>query len=63
MGELYEAYGEWARRSGFTLTQQLQGFRRNLENLGLAVVHGNQGNKVVGLRLTSPAAPAWPRRA
>jgi hypothetical protein len=49
--ELYEAYTIWSRENGITLAQQQPNFRRNLENLGFAVKHGNRGLKVLGLRL------------
>ncbi len=61
--DLHEAYVEWARGAGITMAQQRLSFGRNLKSLGFEVVHGNQGDKVVGLRLAPPPAAAWPRAA
>jgi P4 family phage/plasmid primase-like protien len=53
MRELYEAYTAWARESGITQVQQRLSVKRNLDNLGFKVTHGNRGLKVLGLRLRS----------
>jgi len=44
------SYVRWCQAAGITLAQQQPSFRRNLENLGFTVRHGNRGAKVVGLR-------------
>jgi putative DNA primase/helicase len=49
--ELYQAYTEWAKGAGITLTQQRLAFRHNLENQGFKCVHTNRGQQVIGLSL------------
>jgi putative DNA primase/helicase len=51
MKNLYPAYREWASQAGFTIAQNQLSFRRNLEHLGYKSVHGNRGDKVIGLSL------------
>src|SRR3954465_14869359 len=51
MRELYARYTTWAQRSSITLAQQQNNVKRNLENPGDTVKHGNVGDKVVGLKL------------
>jgi phage/plasmid-associated DNA primase len=51
MADLYEEYLDWTKVSGITRPQQKSTFRRNLEFRGLQVVHGNRGDKVLGLKL------------
>ena len=46
--------------SRVTLAQQRQSFRENLEHLGLRVVHGRDGSRVLGLSLCAIAAGAAP---
>jgi putative DNA primase/helicase len=51
MQDLYPAYKEWATQAGYTMVQNQPNFRRNLEHLRYKSVHGNQGDKVIGLTL------------
>ena len=48
---LYDAYKDWAQRSGIQFQQQRLSFQRNLEQLGFQVGRGNEGLKFHGLRL------------
>jgi P4 family phage/plasmid primase-like protien len=47
----YDEFHRWTREQGFTLTQNQMTVRRNLENLGFAVKHGNTGETIHGLKL------------
>ncbi len=47
----YEAYKEWAHESGYTLTQNKNTVKGNLENLGYRVVRRGAGQTVDGLDL------------
>lgn len=49
--DLYAAYTAWAQQAGYTLTQNQQSFRRNLEHLGFKSSRGNRGQRVNGLAL------------
>jgi putative DNA primase/helicase len=51
MKDLYAAYKTWSDEMGFTKVQQQPTVKRNLEQLRYTVKHGNQGNKVIGLKL------------
>jgi P4 family phage/plasmid primase-like protien len=51
MKDLYAAYNTWSNEMGFTKVQQQSTVRRNLEQLGYTVKHGNKGDKVIGLKL------------
>jgi hypothetical protein len=51
MKDLYPAYKTWSGQMGFTKIQQQPTVKRNLEQLGYTITHGNQGNKVIGLKL------------
>jgi len=51
MKQLYMAYCTWSNENGFTKVQQQPTVKRNLEQLGYTITHGNQGNKVIGLKL------------
>lgn len=51
MKELYARYQQWSQAMGFTRTQQQLTVGRNLEFLGYTIKHGNQGDKVLGLKL------------
>jgi putative DNA primase/helicase len=51
MKDLYAAYCTWSDEMGFTKVQQQPTVRRNLEQLGYTIKHGNQGDKVLGLKL------------
>jgi P4 family phage/plasmid primase-like protien len=47
----YDEFHIWTKVQGFTLTQNQQTVRRNLENLGHVVKHGNAGTTIHGLAL------------
>lgn len=49
--DLYAAYKDWATESGYSITQNQQSFRRNLEHLGYKSARGNAGQKIEGLML------------
>ena len=49
MKHLYVAYKKWSEEMGFTKVQQQPTVRRNIEQLGYTIKHGNQGDKVIGL--------------
>jgi putative DNA primase/helicase len=51
MQELYAAYTTWAQQAGYTMIQNQQSFRRNLEHLGFNCSRGNRGQRVYGLAL------------
>jgi hypothetical protein len=51
--DLYGAYRRWAALAGFTMTQNQLTFRRNLEHLGFTIDHGNKGQQVRGLRVST----------
>lgn len=51
MQGLYAAYKEWATKAGYTMTQNQLSFRRNLEHLGYEAIHGNRGQKILGISL------------
>lgn len=51
MKDVYAAYTTWSAAMGFTKVQQQPTVRRNLEQLGYTIKHGNQGDKVSGLKL------------
>jgi hypothetical protein len=51
MKQLYVAYCTWSNENGFTRVQQQPTVKRNLEQLGFTIKHGNQGDKVIGLKL------------
>ena len=49
--KFYDAYSEWTRSMGYTLTQTQQTVDRNLSHLGFATKKGNQGKTIIGLEL------------
>ena len=51
MKDLYVAYRIWSEGMGFTKVQQQLTVRRNLEQLGYSIKHGNRGDRVLGLTL------------
>jgi putative DNA primase/helicase len=51
--DFYEAYSEWTRRMGYTLTQTQQPVDRNLSHMGFATKKGNQGKIIIGLALNN----------
>jgi putative DNA primase/helicase len=51
MKDLYRAFCTWSDSMGFTKVQQQPTVKRNLEQIGYTIKHGNQGNKVIGLKL------------
>jgi putative DNA primase/helicase len=51
MQDLYAAYTTWAQDAGYTMIQNQQSFRRNLEHLGYKCSRGNRGQRVRGLGL------------
>jgi hypothetical protein len=51
----YEAYSNWTREMGYTLTQTQQAMTRNLEHLGYATKKTNKGVAVIGLTLSPEA--------
>jgi putative DNA primase/helicase len=51
----YEAYSNWTREMGYTLTQTQQAMTRNLEHLGYATKKTNKGVAVIGLTLSNEA--------
>ncbi|RDV04518.1 phage/plasmid primase, P4 family [Undibacter mobilis] len=51
MKDLYETYKEWAEKAGYTMKQNQQSFRRNLEHLNYKAQRGNKGQKISGLDL------------
>jgi putative DNA primase/helicase len=53
MKDLYKAYCAWCDEMGISKTQQQPTVRRNLVQLGYKVKHGNQGDKVYGLKLSA----------
>jgi phage/plasmid-associated DNA primase len=50
----YDAYREWATRSGYSLAQVKSTVQRNLEHLGYAVPRHGPGLVVIGLKLRKP---------
>jgi putative DNA primase/helicase len=56
MRAFYAGYCAWAKESGITMTQQRLAVRRNLEHHGYKIVHGNSGDKILGLRLNGAFA-------
>jgi P4 family phage/plasmid primase-like protien len=53
--DFYEAYSNWTREMGYTLTQTQQTVTRNLEHLGYATNKTNQGKAILGLTLADDA--------
>jgi putative DNA primase/helicase len=51
MKDLYQAFCTWSDAMGFTKIQQQPTVKRNLEQLSYTIKHGNQGDKVIGLKL------------
>ena len=47
----YEAYSNWTREMGYTLTQTQQTMTRNLEHLGYTTTKTNKGLAILGLVL------------
>jgi phage/plasmid-associated DNA primase len=50
LSDLYNEFLSWASSNGITRPQQKGTFKRNLQSSGYAVVHGNKGDKVQGLK-------------
>jgi phage/plasmid-associated DNA primase len=47
----YDAYRQWATRSGYTMTQVKSTVKRNLEHQGYVITRRNAGITVIGLKL------------
>jgi P4 family phage/plasmid primase-like protien len=47
----YDAYRQWATRSGYTMTQVKSTVKRNLEHQGYVITRRNAGMTIIGLKL------------
>ena len=47
----YDAYRQWATRSGYTMTQVKSTVKKNLEHQGYVITRRNAGITVIGLKL------------